>query len=243
MCFLTKQKLILPGLLAVLLMAANPQAMAEMENRFITVTGKGEVSAAPDTVWVTSGVNTQADTAEQALGENNSLMQEMLDVFNDADIEESQIQTSGFSVQPVYDYSSGSKKPMLTGYQVTNSVTAKLTELDKLGDLLDDIVKAGSNKISGVRFGFADDEALLDQARTKAMENALNKARIYASAVDAEIGDVVSISETGTNVPAPVYRQARMAQATMAEGAPSVPVMKGEQDISATVTVVFELEI
>ena len=241
MFLLSSQKLKQAGLCACLMIAINSQANADSEHRFITVTGMGEVSAAPDTAWVTSGVNTQAGTAAQALSDNNKLMQEILEVFNDADIEDSHIQTSGFNVHPIYDYSSASNKPRLTGYQVTNSVTAKLTELDKLGDLLDDIVNAGSNQVSGIRFGFDDDEELLDQARTKAMENAMKKAQLYAKSVDAKVGDVVSISETGASLPTPVFRHAEMAQARMADSG-SVPVMKGEQEISATVTVVYELD-
>ncbi len=69
----------------------------------------------------------------------------------------------------------------------------------------------------------------------------MKKARLYATAVDAEVGEVVSISETGANLPTPVFRRAEMAQAKMMD-AGSVPVMKGEQELSATVTVVYELE-
>ena len=229
------------SLAGLLIIAVSSTAMAETENRFITVTGEGQVSATPDTAWVTSGVNTQSETAAQALKDNNKIMQEMLAVFNDADIEENHIQTSGFNVHPIYDYANNSNKPRLTGYQVRNSITAKLTDLDKLGELLDDIVNAGSNQVSGINFGFDDDEELLDQARINAMANALKKAQLYANSIDAEVGDVVSISETGATIPTPVFRTAEMAQARMADSG-SVPVMKGEQELSARVTVVYELD-
>ncbi len=141
------------GLLGIIIITASTAAMAESVNRFITVTGVGKVSAVPDTAWITSGVNTQASTAEQALAENNKLMQEMLDVFKDADIEEKNIQTAGFNIHPIYDYGANSNPPKLSGYQVSNSITAKLTELDQLGELLDDIVNAGSNQVSGIQSG------------------------------------------------------------------------------------------
>lgn len=221
--------------------AASTIAVAETEDRYITVTGQGEVYAVPDTAWITSGVNTQAATADSALDDNNKLIQQMLDVLDDADIEEKDIQTSGFNIHPIYDYGANSNPPKLSGYQVSNSVTAKLTDLEKLGDLLDAIVKAGSNQVSGIQFGFNNDEALLDQARTNAVAHALKKAQLYAKAVDADVGDVVSITETGANLPVPIYYRAEMAQAK-AMDAGSVPVMKGEQKLAASVTVVYVLE-
>ena len=234
-------KLFQASVVGLALMAAATMAMAEEQHRYISVTGEGKVSAAPDTAWITSGVNTQASTAAQALEDNNELIQGMLDVFSDADIEEKHIQTSGFNVSPIYDYSANSNPPKLTGYQVTNSITAKLVDLDKLGELLDDIVGAGSNQVSGIRFGFNDDEQLLDEARKQAMANALKKAQLYADQADAKVGDVISISETGTRLPAPIFHRAEMAQAKMMD-AGSVPVMKGEQELSALITVVYELK-
>ena len=215
-------------------------AMADDKGRYITVSGKGEVSAAPDTAWISSGVNTKAKTAAEALKENNKLMEQVIDVFLDADIDPKNIQTSGFNVHPVYDYSRDNKPPKLAGYQVTNNVTVKVTNLKKLGDLLDDVVESGSNQISGIRFGFADDEALLDQAREAAIANARNKAKLYAEAANVDVGDVISISETGVRLPQPVYHRAESAQAKMMDS--SVPVMGGEQEISASVTVVYVLE-
>ena len=235
------RQIVLASLFGVMVMVISSQTMAEVENRYITVQGHGETSAPPDTAWVSSGVNTQADTADEALKQNNSLMQEVIDVFKDADIDDKNIQTSGFNVHPVYDYSRNTSPPKLTGYQVSNSVTVKLTDLDRLGELLDDVVNAGSNQISGIRFGFDDNEALLDEARKNAIANALKKAQLYAQAADVEVGDVVSISEMQINFPQPVYHRAEMAQAKMMD-AGSVPVMSGEQEISASVNVVYELE-
>ena len=241
MYFIATKQFIQAAFVALISIMGTTLAMADGKGRYITVSGKGEVSAAPDTAWISSGVNTQAKTAADALEENNQLMGEVIEVFLDADIEEKNIQTSGFNVHPVYDYSRDNKPPKLAGYQVTNNVTVKVTDLKKLGDLLDDVVESGSNQISGIRFGFADDEALLDQARKAAIANAKKKAKLYADAADVDVGDVISISEMGIRAPQPVYHRAEMAaQSKMMDS--SVPVMGGEQEISASVTVVYELE-
>ena len=227
--------------LVLILFTGMSLAMADKNGRYITVSGKGEVSAAPDTAWISSGVNTQAKTAAEALKENTKLMEQVIEVFLDADIDKKNIQTSGFNVNPVYDYSRDNKPPKLAGYQVSNNVSVKVTNLKKLGGLLDDIVESGSNQVSGIRFGFDDDEALLDDARKRAIANAKKKAKLYAEAADVDVGDVISINETGVRTPQPVYRRAEMAQAKMMDQG-SVPVMGGEQEISASVTVVYQLE-
>ncbi len=240
MLFNPTKQFILLMLAVVVSMMSMTMAIADDKGRYITVTGKGEISEVPDTAWVSSGVSIQAETAAEAMKKNNKLMEQIIEVFLDADIDKKHIQTSGFNVHPVYDYSKNSKPPKLVGYQVSNNVTVKVTDLDKLGDLLDDVVESGSNQISGIRFGFADDEALLDQARKAAIINARKKAELYADAANVDVADVISISESGVRFPQPVYHRAEMAQAKMMDS--SVPVMSGEQEISASVTVVYQLE-
>lgn len=223
-------------------MLFNLAVVSAAENgRFISVTGSGQVSAAPDTAWITSGVVTQAPTAVEAVDKNNQLTKKVIETFLDADLEESAINTSGFNVHPVYDHSQpsggGSESLQPLAYQVTNSVTVKLTELDELGELLDQVIKAGSNRISGIRFGFNDNEALLDQARALAIANAHKKAQLYAGEAGVEVGEVASISETGARIPQPVMHRMASAQAMEA-----VPVMAGEQEISVDITVVYFIE-
>jgi uncharacterized protein YggE len=242
MFFKNSEQVVLSTLLAVMILSTTTLAMAENVNRYITVTGKGEVSAVPDTAWVTSGVNTQAKTAAEALNKNTNLMKAVIGVFKDSDIKDKNIQTSGFNVHPVYDYSKDSSPPKLTGYRVSNSVTVKITDINKLGELLDKLVSSGSNQISGIRFGFDDNKALLDEARKDAIANTRKKAQLYAQAAGVDVGDVVSINELGTRLPRLVYRRTEMDQAKMMTSSGSVPVMSGEQSISASVTVVYELK-
>ncbi len=240
--FFKNSKQVVLSTFAVMILSTTTLAMAENVNRYITVTGKGKVSAVPDTTWVTSGVNTQAKTAAEALNKNTNLMKAVIEVFKDSDIKDKNIQTSGFNVHPVYDYSKDSSPPKLTGYRVSNSVTVKITDINKLGELLDRLVSSGSNQISGIRFGFDDNKALLDEARKDAIANTRKKAQLYAQAAGVDVGAVVSINELSTRLPRPVYRRTEMDQAKMMTSSGSVPVMSGEQSISASVTVVYELK-
>jgi uncharacterized protein YggE len=221
---------------------------ADNEKRYITVTGHGKISAIPDTAWVSGGVHTQAKTATEALNNNNNLMEALIEVLKNANIRNKNIQTSGFNVHPIYDYSKGSghRKPVspkITGYRVSNSVTIKIIDTDKLGKLLDKLVSSGSNQISGIRFGFNDSQELLDEARKLAITDAGKKAKLYAQTADVDAGNIISISELGARLPQPVHRLTEMRQTKIMSDASTVPVVKGEQDISASVNVVYELMI
>ncbi len=216
------------------------------ENRYITVTGHGKISAIPDTAWVTSGVNTQAKTATKALNDNNTLMEAVIEVLKKANIKNKDIQTSGFNVHPIYDHSKRTSyekpySPKITGYRVSNSITVKIINTNKLGKLLDELVSSGSNQISGVRFGFNDNQKLLDEARKRAISDAEKKAKLYAQTAGVDVGNIISISELGARLPQPVYRNMEMRQAKTMADASMVPVVSGEQVISASVNVIYEL--
>ena len=122
----------------------------------ITIEGRGEVTAAPDTAFVTSGVTTQGATARDALDLNTKAMDDLLAALKASGIEARDIQTSGFSVSPNYVYSDErdangyTLPPKINGYQVSNVVTVRVRALDTLGAILDKSVTVGANTINGV---------------------------------------------------------------------------------------------
>ena len=243
-------KILAPTFLIILnlMLVSSITWAADSEKRYITVTGHGKVSAIPDTAWVSGGVHTQAKTATEALNNNNNLMEAVIKVLKNASIKTKNIQTSGFNVYPIYDHSRGSdnrkpSSPKIIGYKVANSVTIKIIDTDKLGKLLDKLVNSGSNQISGIRFGFNDSRKLLDEARKLAITDAEKKAKLYAKTAGIDVGNVISISESGTRLPQPVYRFTEMRQAKIMSDASTVPVISGEQDISTSINVVYELTI
>ena len=243
-------KILAPTFLIILnlMLVSSITWAADSEKRYITVTGHGKVSAIPDTAWVSGGVHTQAKTATEALNNNNNLMEAVIKVLKNANIKTKNIQTSGFNVYPIYDHSKRSdhrkpNSPKITGYRVSNSVTIKIIDTDKLGKLLDKLVSSGSNQISGIRFGINDSRELLDEARKLAITDAEKKAKLYAKTAGIDVGNIISISEFGARLPQPVNRFTEMRQAKIMSDAGTVPVVSGEQDISASINVVYELMI
>ena len=150
----------------------------------ISISGRGEVTAAPDTAFITSGVTTQGATAREALDANNTAMNELLDTLKAAGIEARDIQTSGFSVNPNYVYTDVrdangyTLPPKISGYQVLNTVTVRVRDLPGLGAVLDKAVMVGANTINGISFSVADPSALYDEARKAAFADARKKAEL-----------------------------------------------------------------
>jgi len=222
------------------LLAAVSPAFAEGGKlpRIISLSGHGEVRATPDIAYVTSGVMTQGATAAEALAANTRAMTDLFSALKDAGIEDKDIQTSNFSVQPRFDFSNN-QAPKMVGYDVSNNVTVKLRKVDTLGALLDKMVQSGSNQISGISFDVSKPDDKMDEARKLATEDATRKAKVYAEAMGIQLGGVVQVSEGGASQPPmPLVR----GKVMMADAAPPVPVAAGEQVIAADVNVTWEIK-
>lgn len=223
---------------AVLLLAV-PAApvLADDAPRTISVSGSGEVTAGPDTALVTAGVLTEAGDARTALAENNKAVAAVFGELKKIGIAERDMQTRNFNVSPRYDRPERGEPNRIVGYQVSNQVAVRVRDLDKLGPLLDRLIGAGANQMNGIQFYVDRSDALMDEARRKAVADAKRKAEILASEAGTKIKRVISISENGMRSPQPV-----MFRAMAADKAESVPVASGEQTISATVSVTYEIE-
>ena len=207
--------------------------------RTLTMTGTGEMRAKPDTAIVTLGVMSRADTARAALTANNAAMTAILSSLEAAGIAKKDIQTSNFSVNPVYDYdNTGAKPPRITGYDVSNQLAVTVRKLDTLGTILDEAVSKGSNQIYGITFTIDDPRALEDEARKSAVQDAVRKAKLYAGAAGVVLDAIQSISEQMARPPQPVYMKAQRMEAAADA---SVPVAEGEQVVSIDVSITWTI--
>ncbi len=214
-------------------------ASGETLPRIVTVSGAGEIKARPDMAAITSGVTSEAPTAQAALAKNNAAMTSVINALKNAGVSEDDIQTSNFSVSPQYPpYQPGqTTSPRISGYQVSNQVTARVKNLAKLGAILDALVQAGSNQISGISFDIDEPKKFLDEARKKAVADAHSKAELYATAAGVSLGRVVQIAESAAVVPQQVrFRMAEAAADT------SVPIAAGQNTVAANITITYEIQ-
>lgn len=207
--------------------------------RIITVSGMGEVKVKPDMATVSTGVTSEAGNARAALAKNNTAMTAVINALKAAGVAEEDIQTSNFSVSPLYAPMQPGQisSPQISSYQVSNQVTARIRSLGKLGATLDALVQAGSNQINGISFDLNEPKIHIDNARKKAIADAKAKAELYADAAGVSVGGVVQISEVSVSGPVMPVEMRTMAMATDA----AVPIATGQNTISTNVTVTFEL--
>jgi hypothetical protein len=215
-----------------------PEAGPEAGDRTISVSGSGTVAADPDRVVVRLGVETMAETAEAALSENSEQMQAVIDALTEAGVPEENIQTQTVRLEP--QYASPEREPgqpterELVGYLAANVVRVSSEDLDGIGDLLDAATQAGANRVEGISFEVTNPEDVLGEARELAWENARQKAEQLAGLSAAELGDVLSISES-TRGPQPVFLGAEREAA-------AVPIQPGTEEIRVDLQVVWALE-
>jgi uncharacterized protein YggE len=216
---------------AVVAAAVSAPLPAHAAEKLVTVTGEATVSVAPDIAVIRIGVGTLGKTAREASDGNGKQMTSVLAAIRSAGIADRDVQTSRLSLQPQYDQSKSGTARLL-GFQVTNQVTIRIRDIDKLPSILDRAIAAGANEMSGIEFVVSEQSKLLDQARDDAVADARRKAEHYARAAGAKLGAVVTIAEDGAAPPV------RPMQAMRATG---VPVAPGEQMLRASVTVSYEL--
>jgi uncharacterized protein len=201
----------------------------------VIVVGEASVSAPPDYAEIRGGVTTTAKTVEEAMDANSKLMAAVTGALLDAGVAQNDIQTSEFSIEPVYTSRTSSDGQKLSGYRVSNQVNAKIHQLAKVGEILDRLVAAGATDVGNVRFLLSDPSKALDQAREAAFADARHKAELYARASGLNLGRVAWISESPEF--APVAGDGRFKSATTA----AVPIQPGENSFHASVTVGFDI--
>lgn len=211
---------------------ARAQTAAEAGPPRITVTGEGRVEAAPDMATVTLGVTTEGLTAAEAMDANTAALAAVLERLRAAGIADRDLQTSGLSLNPTWSNPEGGRQ-RIEGFQASNMLSVRVRALNTLGEVLDAAVRDGANTLQGVTFGLADPQPVLDQARTRAVDDARRKAELLAGAAGVDLGRVLTVTEGGGyDQPVPQYRMDAMA---------AVPVAAGEVSMSVAVTVVWQI--
>jgi len=201
----------------------------------LDVAATGEVTRVPDIVRISAGVVTLAPSATEAIRQNAERMARLRSALRSAGIADRDIQTSSISLNPDYRHSEN-QPPQLTGYRAGNEVEIRFRDIANSGRILDALVAEGANQINGPMLGLERPEAALDEARIRALANARARAELYARALGMRVKKILFVSETG-NVPPPMPMQRMLAASDSA-----TEIAPGEQTLSVSLTVGFELE-
>ena len=203
----------------------------------VTVNGNGSVMVTPDAASISVGVNAINANLSEAQAAATSSMTAVIETLKAAGIEEKDIQTTNYSVSVLQEYDTNGYPARVSGYQVNNQVNVMVRDLDKLGMVLDEAVKAGANSIYGVNFVVTDPADAATQARTAAIADATKKAREIADATGMTLGRIVTVVETFGPTPLP-YAYGKAEAMDMAA---SVPIQTGSSTVTVDVQMTFEL--
>ncbi len=246
-------------LLALFLLAATLVKMKEYRfvgsgvtaTNTITVSGTGKVNRAPDTAKVSFTIMDEQKDVAVAQANVSKKMDQVTKALKALGIDDKYIKTESYDSYPQYDYTNtircittpcpNNNTPVLRGYQVSHNVLINIKQLDIVPQVLGALGDAGVTNISGPNFGFEDDKAIAREARDLAIADARAEAEKLAKSLGVSIVRIVSFSENGGGYPNPIYMRDAVAGAAPEKAtAPTLPV--GEQNITANVTVVYEIQ-
>jgi uncharacterized protein len=207
----------------------------------LTVSGIAKMSVKPDIASMSVGVISTGRTVAETQKQNTDKMNAITSAVKAFGVKDDDIQTSNYSISPQYDWTDG--KQTLRGYQVSQQLSVKIRDLDKIGDILGKAGELGSNNVSGVSFEVDDTTGLQKQAREKAIADAQEKAQVLAKSLGMQLGKAISFSEDSGSYPSPVlynsYSKVMMDESS-AGAAPDV--QSGSLDISKGVSITFEIK-
>jgi len=225
---------------AILALPASAQSAREGKMR---VLGRGTVVAVPDYVTVQVGVSNRAASPTAALDQNSAVARKIVDFSKRFGVDERDIQTTSVNLAPAFKTvrdPNGTTRQEPDGYTASNMVRVKLRDLSRLGTFMRESLDQGATNIAGVHFGLSSPEKFSDEARTKAVENAVRQAQGLAQAARVKLGPILDIAHPPRSqlrgmedmADMPVRAPARMA----------VPVEVGTITITAEVDITWAIE-
>jgi len=230
--------------IAGILSACGPSAAQypNMGTRGMTITGTGTSDLSPDIAYINIGVHTESPSAVTAVDMNNTKAQKVMKAMQDFGIVAKDLRTSNFSIVSLQKTDPETGKVTGIYYAVDNNIIVTIRDLPKMGNLLDDAIKAGANSINNIQFDVADNTKALQQARSKAMKNGLQQAQEIADAAGIQLGDIQTISYYES---VPVFAANTYMDYGKGGGGGgvradySVPVNPGQMTLTATVTILY----
>lgn len=208
---------------------------SSLDHTLVSISSQAESTRVPDVANISAKVVTQNSNSNAALRANAAQTQQVMAAIKKAGIAERDVQTSGVNLNPQYKYEDN-QPAKIVGYEAANSVEIKVRDINRLGQLLDELSASGANAINGPSFSIDNPEPLYDEARLDALRKAKARAELYAKSLGVRVIRIVSIDENNTGGIRPMVTMA----APMSKAAYS-PIAPGESTVSVTLNIVFEL--
>ncbi len=221
-------------------------AAADASPTTLSVSAQGQIEIDPDRAVVRVGVVKEAKDARTAMSQINERLDKARKLIKALNIRGTQLTTSNISIYPIYDNSRETRprrqigETTIIGYRASNTLSVRIDDITRTGEVIDEAVKAGVNQMQGVSFTSRDPFEAQTRALAHATLRAKMKANIMAGAMGAKIKRVVAASESGTRFPQTIQRALGGMESLSLAPAPT-PVEPGSLTITASVSITYEL--
>lgn len=208
-----------------------------------SVNGSGTVYAKADIANIEVGLKTGTKkTAAEATAESTDKMNKIVTELKALNIAENDIKTSNYTLSPVYNWTD-KKGQELVGYEVTQTVTLKIRDLTKIGDVIAKTTEQGANQVGNISFTIDDEYELKNQARGLAIEKAKEKAALIAKQSGMKLGKIKGFSENSDPIITPIaYSNAKLESATGAADLASPEIQSGQNEVKVEVNLIYEVK-
>lgn len=221
--------------LLILLITTGMMAQNKIEPS-IDVTGEGIVRVVPDEVTINIRVENTGENTKNLKEQNDATVNEVLKFLKKEKIDDKDVRTEYMNLSKDYDYNTKTYS-----FSANQAISIKLRDLKKYESVMKGILDSGINRIDGIEFSSSNKAALEGQARKKAMENALMKAKEYAGVLNQNVGKAILISEfSNQNGPQPRYK-GMMMNSSASGSVENQSISLGEMEIKTIINVSFLL--
>jgi uncharacterized protein YggE len=204
----------------------------------ISFAGEGKVYTKPDIAFVDVSVVTQGTQIKDVQDANTKKMNKVVNFLKSSGIDEKDIKTTNYNLYPQYTYENN-KIPQIIGYQINQTLSIKIRDLDKVGSILQGGVDVGLNQVNFLYFGVENDEQLKEDARKIAIDDAKEKAKTLASQLGVRLIKITGFSDNTVGYPVPMYN----AKTPQGMGGGETPnIETGQNEITVNVTITYEIK-
>lgn len=212
------------------------------ENQVITVSGTGEVYATPDVGLIDISVRTEGKDVSTISNENNKKMNDIIAFVKSQSVEDKDIKTTGYNINPIYVYDYKSSKRSLSGYEIMQTINVKIRDLSKVGAIISGATDNGANDVSSLSFIVDNDEQLKEDAKNLAIKDARAKAANLEKALGIKMVKIINFSENSYNPVPLMYAESsyKMLDST-GSGGVAPTIQTGQNKITSTVTITYAI--
>jgi len=224
--------------LLLTIIATSLYAQDKVKQAEIKVSAQGKTKVVPDIVTISFGIETKGEESEKTKKENDLMLEQVFKRMKANKINQQDIKTKWFSMYPRYE-----NKDDKTYYVANQNLEIIVRDLSQYEIIMNELVKAGVNRLDYVTFDSSQIEKMRSEARKSAVKEAQKKAKDFADAIGRKVGKIISISDNVQDFYDYDYQHVGFIEAPINEGdmlekKPNV----GEMEVKATVSITFLLE-